>query len=160
LFLGWEQSRPFREFRLLSRMKAYGLAVPAPLAAICERLGLACRGAILMERIEGVDSLQKLASGSPQDLALWARVGDGLRGFHEAGVNHADLNAGNVLFDAQGKVFLVDFDRCRFHPGRPVRGESNLARLKRSLQKHWPVEKGAEWRPAWDALMKGYASSV
>jgi 3-deoxy-D-manno-octulosonic acid kinase len=65
----------------------------------------------------------------------WAEIGRVIRRFHNAGVWHADLNAHNVLLDANGAVTLIDFDRARFRPPAKRWREVNLARLLRSLNK-------------------------
>jgi len=87
----------------------------------------------------------------------WPWIGACIRKFHHAGVHHADLNAQNILVDpSAGAVYLVDFDRCRYRPGTVVQGSANLARLKRSLYKRWPIERRPALQDAWQALMTGY----
>jgi 3-deoxy-D-manno-octulosonic acid kinase len=157
LYLGRERSRPFREFHLLRRMHDVGLPVPAPLAALCERGGLRYRGALLMERIMGANPMESLALDGQDRLRTWTRIGACIRKFHHAGVHHADLNARNILVDpSAGAVYLVDFDRCRYRPGTVVQGDTNLARLKRSLYKLWPVDRRPALQEGWQALMSGY----
>jgi 3-deoxy-D-manno-octulosonic acid kinase len=134
-----------------------GLPVPAPLAALCEWHGLRYRGALLMERIRGVAPMESLALDGEDRCQAWAGIGACIRKFHRAGVNHADLNARNILVNrSQGTVYLVDFDRCRYRPGTVVPGDANLARLKRSLYKLWPVERRPALQKSWQALIAGY----
>lgn len=92
------------------------------------------RAAILVERIAGARSLADLAA-ERGNAAPWAETGRLLAAFHQAGLDHADLNAHNVLFDEHGAGWLIDLDRGRLR--RPARGwrEKNLARLLRSLRK-------------------------
>ena len=117
-------------------MHAAGLRVPAPLGALCERSGPFYRGALMTRRIEPARPLPERFTDDNFD---WARIGAGLRQFHEAGVNHADLNARNILVhDETGEAWLLDFDRSFFSPDSPVNGQGNLARLRRSLDKLWP----------------------
>jgi 3-deoxy-D-manno-octulosonic acid kinase len=156
-FGGWERSRPFREFRLLVRLRDAGLSVPAPLAAICARSGLGYQGAILLTRILDVDTLGGLVSDGVAGEGIYKAVGACIREFHRAGVHHADLNVNNILVRRQdAAVFLVDFDRCRFNPERELGGDANLARLQRSVRKHWPSENRAALAQAWHALIEGY----
>lgn len=153
LFTGLDRSRPFREFHLLRRVRAAGLDVPPPLAALARRGGLTYGGALLTRRLEDVTPLERRLGDADLD---WRAVGHGLRRFHDAGLRHADLNARNVLVgDAGARVCLVDLDRARFDPGRAVDGRRNLGRLKRSLAKHWPAENGA-LETCWGALLDGY----
>lgn len=157
LFTGLQRSRPFREFKLLAALNAQGLPVPAPLAALCRRGGLVYSGALIMHRLMDVVPLDEFLQGPEMKDAHWAAVGKCVRRFHRAGVRHADLNARNILLrPVSGEVFLVDFDRSAFTPGRAVDGWSNLARLRRSLEKIWPLEAGVTIEDCWQALQGGY----
>jgi 3-deoxy-D-manno-octulosonic acid kinase len=150
------RSRPFREFNVLASLHGLDLPVPRPLAALCEHHGLLSSGALMTARIEGAQTLADLLPGDETAVELWADVGKCIRRFHQAGVWHADLNARNILLDAESRVFLIDFDRARFTPGKAVNGENNLARLNRSLVKLWPASKASKLQPAWDYLMEAY----
>lgn len=153
LFTGTERSRPFREFHLLRRMREAGLNVPAPLAALCLRRGAVYVGALLTARIAPARPLLDLCATAGFD---WARLGRELRAFHDAGVAHADLNARNILIHGKtGAAWLLDFDRSRFTPGTSVDGRSNMARLRRSLEKNWPTD-GPPLEECWNALRGGY----
>ena len=55
--------------------------------------------------------------------------------FHRAGVDHADLNAHNLLFNPQGKGWMIDFDRGALRIPATRWRENNLMRLQRSLLK-------------------------
>ncbi len=159
-FTSIERSRPFREYHLLAAMFGEGLPVPRPVAALCEHHGITSTGAIMTARIASAQTLADVLpgnNGSPVlDEGLWRRIGRCIRGFHDAGVWHADLNARNILLDTGHRVFLIDFDRARFTPGKAVNGLGNLKRLKRSLIKLWPTEKLSALQPAWIQLEAGY----
>ena len=87
-----------------------------------------------MERLEGVHTLAERSQGAAQD-APWEETGRLIARFHRAGLDHADLNANNILFDVAGQGWLIDFDRGRLRiPETPWR-ERNLERLKRSQTK-------------------------
>ena len=92
------------------------------------------RAAILVERIAGARNLADLAT-EQGSTAPWAETGRLIAAFHRAGLDHADLNAHNVLFDQNDAGWLIDLDRGRLR--RLARGwrERNLARLLRSLHK-------------------------
>ena len=68
------------------------------------------------------------------DEALLHRVGGMIRRFHQAGLDHVDLNARNILVDPSGAPWLIDLDRCRLRAAGEWQ-EGNLARLERSLGK-------------------------
>lgn len=68
--------------------------------------------------------------------APWEQTGRLIAKFHREGLDHADLNATNILFDEGGKGWLIDFDRGRMHIPETAWRTRNLARLQRSLHKH------------------------
>ncbi len=152
------RSRPFREFRLLATLHEQGLPVPRPVAAMCEYHGLLSSGAIMTIRIPLAETLASWVAVVEFDSyhRCWAKVGQSIRRFHDAGVWHADLNARNILLNPAQQVFMLDFDRARFKPGQKVNGKSNLARLKRSLLKLWPADQIPAMQVAWMNLMDGY----
>ena len=156
LYTGLNRTRPFREFRVLQQLAEMGLPAPAPLAAECDRGLLAYRGSLLMERIMDVRSLGDVLGQHTVDSPAWAATGRCIRKFHVAGLDHADLNANNLLLnETEMSVHLVDFDRCTLHPGTTVDGRANLARLKRSLVKLWPGPEES-LAPCWQALLDAY----
>lgn len=132
LFTGYQRSRSFREFRILSHLHKMGLPVPEPLMAGCQRLGLTCRAAILTRLIENAISLPQAADILEPD--HWRRLSVTLQRFFRAGVIHPDLNANNLLIDGNCRWHVVDFDRARIEDG-PVDPEPMLRRLERSLDK-------------------------
>lgn len=131
---GADRTRSFAEFRLTRALHTLGLPVPRPLAACYWREGLRYRAAILVERLPGATSFGTLAA-QQGDGAPWESTGRLLARFHRAGLDHADLNADNILFDAFGKGSLIDFDRSTLRIPATGWREANLARLRRSLLK-------------------------
>lgn len=158
LYTGSSRTRPFREFRVLARAHGEGLPVPAPIAAGYRRHGLAYSGDILVASVPDARTLAQLvAAGEPID---WATVGAAIAACHRAGFCHADLNAHNVLLDASGRAWLIDFDRARVRAPRHGWQQANLARLSRSLRK-----LGADSAPSfaardWPALAAAHAAAI
>ena len=134
LWRGANRSRSFAEFRLTRMLLARGLPVPRPIAASYVRDGLRYRAAILLERVPDVRSLADRVQVAAQD-APWEESGRVVARFHRVGLDHADLNAHNLLFDAQGKGWMIDFDRCALRIPATRWRENNLMRLQRSLLK-------------------------
>ncbi|GHH50364.1 3-deoxy-D-manno-octulosonic acid kinase [[Pseudomonas] boreopolis] len=134
LWKGANRTRSFAEFRLMRALAARKLPVPRPIAACYLREGLQYRAAILMERLEGVRSLADRALVAGRG-APWEETGRLVASFHRAGLDHADLNAHNILFDANGRGWLIDFDRGVLRIPATRWRERNLARLHRSLLK-------------------------
>ncbi|GGW55049.1 hypothetical protein GCM10008111_08850 [Alishewanella tabrizica] len=150
------QSRAMQEYQLLSWMRAQGLAVPRPVAASYQRSGLIYRADLLIELIPDSKDLAAILQQRAITQSEWQAVGAAIAQMHQLGVYHSDLNCRNIMLDASGKVWLIDFDKCsRRSPGEWT--EQNLARLLRSFNK----EKGKlavfNWQEAdWQSLQQGY----
>ncbi len=148
-------TRPFREWHLLMELGKRGLPVPRPVAARFERSGIWYRGDLITAYLPRTQSLAELLDIGHQDEAVWAQVGRWLRRFHDEGVDHADLNAHNILLDDALQVFVVDFDRGQIKP--PGRwAKKNLNRLERSLRKLATQWGGAFPAVGWRALRLAY----
>lgn len=131
---GAARTRSFAEFRLSRAAAAKGVPVPQPIAAYYRRDRLYYHAAILVERIDDVRTLadRALVAG---DGAPWEEAGRLIARAHRAGLDHADLNAHNLLFDPGGRGWLIDLDRGAMRIPATGWRQSNLARLKRSLLK-------------------------
>ncbi len=134
VWLGEKRTRAFHELRLLGRLHDMGLPVPAPVAARYVRKRLTYSAELVTERLPGTRSLAEAWLHGEMTPADWDAVGRCLRLFHDRGVQHADLNANNVMLGAARQVWLLDFDRGGLRePGPWVR--KPLERLARSLSK-------------------------
>ena len=130
---GADRTRSFAEFRLTRALLGLGLPVPRPIAACYRRSGASYSAAILVERLQGVQSLAQRAD-DPEN-APWEQAGRLVARFHRAGLDHADLNAHNLLFDAADSGWMIDFDRSELRIPATAWRERNLKRLRRSLLK-------------------------
>jgi 3-deoxy-D-manno-octulosonic acid kinase len=153
LWRGIGQVRSFVEYRLLRELRVRGLPVPRPYAACYRREGLAYRAAILMQWLPGVRSL---AARMDEDAPPWAEAGELVARFHRQGLDHADLNAHNLLFDAEDRGWLVDLDRSRLRIPATAWREANLARLQRSLRKLAGARAPARVEAGFRALRAAY----
>lgn len=159
LWTGLERTRAFCEWRLTARLHADGLPVPRPLAARVVRTAFWYRAEILTEWLSATHSLVSRLKDAELEPALWRRIGAVLRRFHRAGAWHADLNAHNILIDDGGRVFLIDFDRGTLLAPDGAWTRSNLARLKRSLEKVHATGEALYYTPdGWNQLLDGYAN--
>ncbi|MDC0663110.1 3-deoxy-D-manno-octulosonic acid kinase [Marinobacter sp. SS21] len=157
LFVSERRCRSFAEFRLLRQLQALGLPVPEPVAAFyCKRAPWLYQAAILVRRIPGAEPLP--ASDRLREDGLWQQVGQMIRRFHDAGLDHVDLNVDNILV-AGNRVYLIDFDRCRLHEPGTGNGwrERNLGRLKRSVEKRCQSLPEAQRERLWQCLRAAYA---
>jgi 3-deoxy-D-manno-octulosonic acid kinase len=167
-WLGETRVRSFAEWRLTAHLHALGLPVPAPIAARYVRAGLTYRCDLITRRVPGAEPLSQRLSAAALPAAHWRAVGAAVGALHARGVDHADLNAHNILLDATGAVTVIDFDRGRLRATpageRGAQGtgwmRGNLERLQRSLRKisHGgpPDRYGAD---DWRHFMAGYTAS-
>ena len=133
VYSGPERTRSFAEFRLMETLFDQGLPVPEPLLASYARRGPFYRAALMTRRLSDAESLVERYYDGGFCAEDGVRVGKVIRQFHEAGVDHADLNAHNILLSEE-RVYLIDFDRGAIRPPGAWQ-QSNLDRLARSLSK-------------------------
>ena len=161
VFTGFNNTRSLREFRLLQQLRELDLPVPEPVAALARRSGLLFwQGAILLHRIPDARPLPE--SPALDDGDLWNRVGQLVRRFHEAGLDHVDLNCDNIL-EARGELWLIDFDRCRLRPGSAPQArwkQRNLQRLRRSVAKRCRMLSPGRQEELWQQLLQGHATGA
>jgi 3-deoxy-D-manno-octulosonic acid kinase len=159
LWTGLARTRPWREWHLVAGLYRLGLPVPQPVAARVLRRGLLYRADIITVRLPEVVTLARRLVVTPFGEAEWQRLGAMLRRFHDAEVNHADLNARNILVRPDGHCYLIDFDKARLG-GPPGWREANLRRLLRSLHKVAAAIGSIDFSEAhWAALRAGYRSA-
>ena len=160
VWLGESRSRPAREFAVHRELQRRGLPVPALVGVRIAREGLGYRGDILTERLLDVQSLAQRLAEAPLGVSEWVALGRCLRRFHDAGLDHADLNAHNILWRVPAGIFLIDFDRGRLRGRRGLWCDANLVRLRRSLLKvtrSLPDDRLTE--TDWHSLLAGYWSA-
>ncbi len=149
-------SRAMAEFTLLRRLRAWGLPVPAPVAARQQRAGWSYKADIVVAMIPQTRNVAQRLSEAPLPSDAWKALGAAIRAMHERQVFHADLNCHNLLLDAQGQAWIVDFDKCERRAGDSWKAQ-NLARLQRSLRKEQARRPGFQWDEAhWAVLLEGY----
>jgi tRNA A-37 threonylcarbamoyl transferase component Bud32 len=161
LYTGAERTRSYREFRLLTELKRRGLPVPAPVAARYERAGaLFYRADLITEELEGTETLAHLLTQRKLPAQEWHAIGSTVGSFHLHGVEHADLNAHNILLDSIGRVYVLDFDRGQIRSPGPWHVRV-LDRLRRSLEKIRASDPNATYREAdWQMLIEGHATTA
>ncbi len=149
-----ENTRPWREWKLLAELYREGLPVPQPVAAQVTRHGPAYRGDLITRLIPGTRSLAARLEDTSIEFLPWRKIGNCIRRFHNAGVYHADLNAHNILVDSHNDVYLIDFDRGERRSPSVRWQEANLKRLLRSL--HKLAVPGLSVGYVWTVLLAGY----
>lgn len=161
LWSGVERSRGFAELSLLAELHRRGLDVPRPVAARYQRNGVHYRADLITQYIADARTLAQQLRGNGIDAATAQRVGIAIARLHNAGGYHADLNAHNVLLDAQ-RVWLIDFDRGELRAPQRTWQLENLARLRRSLIKLGAADGGEEVfdHAVWQPLMAAYERTI
>ncbi len=156
VYTGEDDTRAFREWRMLAKMAGFGLRVPRPAAARITRHGPLYRADIITVRIPGVQPLSAIIASGSRPVDFWADVGASIFRFHDAGVFHADMNAYNVQVDDRDRIWMLDFDKGRLRPPGAWQ-QQTLDRLHRSLRKICALRPGMHFGGReWNALLEGY----
>ena len=156
MFSGEDKTRSFMEWRLLDKLAANNMNVPRPAAARYSRRGTFYTCDIITVRIPNVVPLSDYIAAEARDAGFWQATGAAIWEFHAAGVYHADLNAYNLQIDAEGDVWLLDFDKGEIRPPGPWQ-QQTLSRLHRSLQKIVGLYPALHYRSEnWEQLLDGY----
>jgi 3-deoxy-D-manno-octulosonic acid kinase len=157
VWAGEARVRAFAEYRLLADLNRRGLPVPQPIAARYQRSGMTYRCDLIMLRIPDAKPLSSMLAAAALSDASWRAVGAAIARLHGARVDHADLNAHNILLDSHGAVSVIDFDRGRVRD-RGAWALRNLSRLHRSLAKvSRELPPGRFSAAAWECVLAGYA---
>lgn len=130
-----KNARSIHEFHFMQALRGKNLPVPKPIAAMFLKSGLFYRAAILIERIAHVRSFLECVHRQTES-APWDLLGKTIARFHKAGAQHADLNAQNILLDAENNIWIIDWDKAKFQSGTGTWCVDVLQRLQRSLLKY------------------------
>lgn len=159
-FLGRARLRANLEIPAVARER--GVATPRVIALL-EMPGPPglYRGWLAVEEIVGARNLLDLLRDDPRDDDVAAAV-EAIRAMHDAGIEHRDLNLGNVLVvrgSPASRGFVVDLDRARAHrpPLGSRRRRAGLRRLERSYRKAFGAIGPLGERPG-DRLIDLYAA--
>jgi 3-deoxy-D-manno-octulosonic acid kinase len=156
-YTGEARTRAHVEWRLLRRLREWNLPVPVPVAARYVRSGLLYRADLITEELPTRLTLAHALASGPLAPATWRAVGRCIAALHARGVQHADLNAHNLLPGAGGDVYVLDFDRGRVRARGAWEGQV-LGRLHRSLAKvAATLPRGRFGADEWQLLLEGVA---
>ena len=161
LYLGLKNTRVCKEFSLMIKLIELGLNVPKPIAARVSTSGLIYRGDIITDAIKGAKSLLDILIERPLTEGELKRIANTIALFHNKGVYHADLNINNILFNEEGDVYIIDFDRGELKVPNPQWQQSNMARLKRSFLKEQGRNSVFNWQSNdWKTLNALYSQKL
>lgn len=135
----WRPSRAWHSWREGHRLALYGIATPAPLALVEERLGpLRRRAWLVNEFCPGVSLAEHLSAEREPPAAEAAAIVALFATLARLRISHGDLKATNLLWHA-GRVWLIDLDACMQH-----RSEAAWRRAWRRdrgrLVRNWPAD--------------------
>ena len=157
---GEATSRPIEEFHLTRRLRYLGLPVPTVVAARYVRSGRFYRGDLITERIADARTLAMRIAALDLYDEDWRSIGQLVARFHRAGLDHADLNAHNILQGADGRWWMIDFDRGRLRE-RGLWCDANLVRLRRSILKVGDSLPQRQFDERdWSHLLAGYRDTL
>ncbi len=137
-WLGLKRTRPYQEHKILQYAFEQGLAVPECVAYCVTRYGLVYRAAIMTQYLPNNGTLASYLRKHALNIGHWQQLAQLVRQMHQLSINHADLNADNILITekANGLHFsVIDFDKARIEKTREYWPQSNIKRLRRSLLK-------------------------
>jgi len=111
-----------------------------------------------LEEIAGSrDLAQRIRAGEEIDRAVWREAMGVVRTMHDQGVEHRDLNLGNLLIreatPGNCEAFVIDLDAARIHDG-PLDFALRQRGLRR-LERSWVKLGGESGAPDWFALYAG-----
>lgn len=112
------KTRAHKEFGMMRRCREAGIPAPLPVACLVSR-----EDALLVtQELEDVVVLKSLVAGRGLDfderVTLMRDLGRFVAKMHDAGIDHGDLHAGNVLLQKKSKkLFLIDLHRAAARRG-------------------------------------------
>lgn len=134
----FRHSRAYRAYCKAYHLELLGIPTAKPIAAAEQRVfSFLRRSYLLMEEIPGATSLgQKLRSGKKPSREIIRKTAELIGRLHQEGFSHRDLKESNIVFDRDGKIFLLDLDGLNF-PGSvsSARAAVDLERLARDMSK-------------------------
>lgn len=135
----WRPSRAWHSWREGHRLQLLGIATPAPLALIEERLGpLRRRAWLINEHCPGTSLAQHFSPeripGEGEAAAIVALFATLAR----ERITHGDLKASNLLWHAN-RIWLIDLDACTQHRSEAAWRKA-WQRDRARLLRNWPAD--------------------
>ncbi len=135
----WRPSRAWHSWHEGHRLRFLGIATPAPLAVLEERIGsLRRRAFLLTECCDGPDLLTALSPDQAPPSELANALLSLLQQLYAARITHGDLKATNLLWYA-GEVLLIDLDSVVAHT-QEARFAKAWQRDRARLLRNWPED--------------------
>jgi RIO-like serine/threonine protein kinase len=131
------KTRAQREFELLDNVSTFGINVPEPIA-YAHRGRLFYRAWLVTREIDRPRSLARLSlQDEKKTITAMKSVVEQISSLIQNDILHVDLHPGNVIVDAAGAVYLLDFDKGHiYRASRQKLKDRYLARWRRAVVKH------------------------
>jgi tRNA A-37 threonylcarbamoyl transferase component Bud32 len=128
----FRRSKARRAFRKAYHLELVGVPTARPIAtADVRRFGVLLRSYLVMEAIPDACDLGQWPGDPARALRAAAEL---IARLHNEGFAHRDLKETNLLFDGQGRLFLIDLEGLDFvRTVPPSRARSDLARFARAV---------------------------
>jgi len=136
-YLKFGKTRAQREFELLDIVGTLGIKIPQPIA-YAYRGRLLYRAWLVTREIHQSLSLARLSLQDEKKTGTaMESVIEQISSLIQNNILHVDLHPGNVVVDAAGKVYLLDFDKGSvYHGNRQKLKNRYLTRWQRAVAKH------------------------
>jgi tRNA A-37 threonylcarbamoyl transferase component Bud32 len=146
----FRRSKALRSFRKAYHLELVGIPTARSIATADERrFGLQVRSYFLMEEIPGAVDLGKWTGDANTAAHLLAEL---LAKLHNEGFRHRDLKETNILFDENGKIFLIDLEGLEFvETVTPQLAVADLRRLEKGVK-----NRSGFSRANWFRFMRHY----
>ena len=141
----FRKSYAHRAFGKASRLESAGISTPAPIAmADQRRYGILRSSYFVMQTIKGAAHLGEHRERNKKAIREVARL---LGRLHDSGFTHRDLKPTNLLFDPDGRAYLIDLEglrtTCEVSDAQAVGDLSKLARRMIELATLSPSDAAA-----------------
>lgn len=135
----WRPSRAWHSWREGHRLQFLGIATPAPLGLVEERIGpLRRRAWLITEYCLGKNLLEHLSADCAPPAAEAAALAGLFQALQRTQISHGDLKATNLLWHA-GRVLLIDLDATTQHRS-PAAWQRAWRRDRARLLRNWPQD--------------------
>ena len=129
-YLKTGKTRCQKEFDFLNQASMAGISVPQPLIYISRGYPF-YRAWLITQRIKNHRSFTRIAMENPTNAAQFMpSISKQVRLLIKNNIFHVDLHPGNILIDAEGNPYIIDFDRARMTHLSPKK-------MIRRLQTRW-----------------------
>lgn len=157
IWTGEKNTRPYIEIKVTHYAYQNGLPVAQPVAYCIKKSGLFYQASIITRFFENQGTLADILSRQELEEQQWEQLARWILKMHDLKINHADLNANNILIGKDMNFTLIDFDKAKIESTSGYWQQNNIDRLLRSLQKINPQYFTLK---QWGMFLNSYQNSL